>query len=91
VFFLQNKSETQEVLKKFLKRAQNEFDAMFFKRGPSLLNLLLKYMKDFFLDMTQTHAHIVFLIRTLVVLKPHVTWYLMRLMAPKWSNMILIL
>jgi transposase InsO family protein len=27
VFFLQNKSETQEVLKKFLKRAQNEFDA----------------------------------------------------------------
>jgi transposase InsO family protein len=27
VFFLQNKSETQEVLKKFLKRAQNKFDA----------------------------------------------------------------
>jgi hypothetical protein len=27
VFFLQYKSETQEVLKKFLKRAQNEFDA----------------------------------------------------------------
>jgi hypothetical protein len=27
VFFLQNKSETQEVLKKFLRRAQNEFDA----------------------------------------------------------------
>jgi transposase InsO family protein len=27
VFFLHNKSETQEVLKKFLKRAQNEFDA----------------------------------------------------------------
>jgi transposase InsO family protein len=26
VFFLQDKSETQEVLKKFLKRAQNEFD-----------------------------------------------------------------
>jgi hypothetical protein len=25
--FLQDKSETQEVLKKFLKRAQNEFDA----------------------------------------------------------------
>jgi hypothetical protein len=24
---LQNKSETQEVLKKFLRRAQNEFDA----------------------------------------------------------------
>jgi transposase InsO family protein len=27
VFFLQDKSETQELLKKFLKRAQNEFDA----------------------------------------------------------------
>jgi transposase InsO family protein len=27
VFFLQDKSETQEVLKKFLKMAQNEFDA----------------------------------------------------------------
>jgi hypothetical protein len=27
VFFLQDKSESQEVLKKFLKRAQNEFDA----------------------------------------------------------------
>jgi predicted transposase YbfD/YdcC len=27
VFFLQDKSETQEVLKKFLKRVQNEFDA----------------------------------------------------------------
>jgi transposase InsO family protein len=26
VFFLQDKGETQEVLKKFLKRAQNEFD-----------------------------------------------------------------
>jgi transposase InsO family protein len=28
VFFLQDKSETQDVLKKFLRRAQNEFDAM---------------------------------------------------------------
>jgi hypothetical protein len=27
VFFLQDKSEIQEVLKKFLGRAQNEFDA----------------------------------------------------------------
>jgi transposase InsO family protein len=27
VFFLQDKSETQEVLKKFLRRAQNDFDA----------------------------------------------------------------
>jgi hypothetical protein len=29
VFLLQDKSETQEVLKKFLKRAQNEFDTKF--------------------------------------------------------------
>jgi transposase InsO family protein len=27
VFFLQDKSETQKVLKKFFKRTQNEFDA----------------------------------------------------------------
>jgi hypothetical protein len=27
VFFLQHKNETQEVLKKFLKGAQNKFDA----------------------------------------------------------------
>jgi IS30 family transposase len=27
VFFLQDKSETQEVLKKFLRMTQNEFDA----------------------------------------------------------------
>jgi hypothetical protein len=27
MFFLQDKSETQGVLKKFLRRAQNEFDA----------------------------------------------------------------
>jgi hypothetical protein len=27
VFFLQDKSERQELLKKFLRRAQNEFDA----------------------------------------------------------------
>jgi transposase InsO family protein len=27
VFFLQDKSETQEVLKKFMRKAQNEFDA----------------------------------------------------------------
>jgi hypothetical protein len=68
-----------------------EVRIMFFKRDPNLLNLLSKYMNDFCLDMTQTHAHIVFSIRTLVVLKSHVAWCLMRLMAPKWSNMILIL
>jgi hypothetical protein len=64
---------------------------MFFKRDLSLLNLLLMHMKDFCLDMTQTLVRIVFSIRTPVVLKPHVTRCLMRLMAPKWSNMILIL
>jgi transposase InsO family protein len=31
VFFLHDKSETQEVLKKFFKRVQNEFDAKFKK------------------------------------------------------------
>jgi hypothetical protein len=31
VFFLQDKSETQEVLKKFLIRAQNEFDVKVMK------------------------------------------------------------
>jgi hypothetical protein len=45
---------------------------MFFKRCQSLLNLLLKYMKVSCLAMTQTQAHIVFSIRTLVVLKLHV-------------------
>jgi hypothetical protein len=68
-----------------------EVSAMFFKRDLNLLNLLLKYMNDFCLDMTQTHAHIVFSTRTRVVLKPHVMQCLMRLMAPKWSNIILIL
>jgi hypothetical protein len=68
-----------------------EVSAMFFKRDLSLLNLLLKYMKDFCLDMTQTHACIMFSTKTPVVLKSHVTRYLIRLMTPKWSNMILIL
>jgi hypothetical protein len=68
-----------------------EASAMFFKRGHSLINLLLKFMKGSCLAMIQTHTYIVFSIRTLVVLKPHVTRCLMRLMAPKWSNMILML
>jgi hypothetical protein len=46
---------------------------MFFKRYLSLLNLFLKYMKDFCLDMTQTHVRIVFSTRTPIVLKPRVT------------------
>jgi hypothetical protein len=60
-----------------------EASAMFFKRGQSLLDLLLKYMKVSCLAMTQTLVHIVFSTKTLVVLKPHVTRCLMRLMAPK--------
>jgi hypothetical protein len=64
---------------------------MFLKRGQSLLNLLLKYLKDSCLAMTQTHAHIMFSSRTPIVLKPHMKQCLMRLMAPKWSNMILML
>jgi hypothetical protein len=64
---------------------------MFFKRGQNLLNLLLKYIKVSCLAMTQTHAHIVFSTRTPIVLKPHVTRCLTRLMALKWSNMILML
>jgi hypothetical protein len=39
-------------------------------------------MKVSYLAMTQTHAHFVFSIKTPVVLKPHVTQYLMRLMTP---------
>jgi hypothetical protein len=39
----------------------------------SLLNLLLKFMKDSCLAMIQTHAHIMFSTKTPVVLKPHVT------------------
>jgi hypothetical protein len=65
--------------------------AMFFKRGQSLLNLLLKSLKVYCMVMIQTHAHIIFLAKTPVVLKSHVARCLMRLMAPNWSNMILIL
>jgi hypothetical protein len=77
VSFLQDKSETQEVIKKFLRRTQNEFDAkvkkivshvfeflevsaIFYKRGQSLLNLLLRLMKVSYLVMIQTLAHTVF-------------------------------
>jgi hypothetical protein len=50
-----------------------EVSVMFFKRDLSLLNLLLKYIKDFCLNMTQTHAYIIFSTRTPVMLKPYVT------------------
>jgi hypothetical protein len=45
-----------------------EASAMFFKRGQSLLNLLLKYMKVSCLAVTQTHVHIMFSTMTPVVL-----------------------
>jgi hypothetical protein len=56
-----------------LSLESSEVSVMFFKRDLSLLNLLLNYMKDFCLDMTQTRAHIVFSTRTPIVLKSHVT------------------
>jgi hypothetical protein len=65
--------------------------AMFFKRGQSLLHLLLKSMKVSCLVMIQTLAHIMLSTRTSVVLKSHVTWCLMRLMVPKRSELILTL
>jgi hypothetical protein len=57
----------------------------------SLLNLLLKSMKVSFSIMIQTLTHIVFSIRTLVVLKSYVMRCLMRLMALKRCKLILIL
>jgi hypothetical protein len=68
-----------------------EVSTIFLKRVLNLQNLPLKYMKNFCLVMTQTCEHIVFSTRTLVVLKPHMTQCLMRLLAPKWSNIILML
>jgi hypothetical protein len=49
-----------------------EASAMFFKRGQSLLNLPLKFMKGSCLSMIKTHVRIVFSTRTPVVLKPYV-------------------
>jgi hypothetical protein len=47
--------------------------AIFFKRGQSLLKLLLKSMDVSCSVMIQTLMHIMFSTRTSVVLKPHVT------------------
>jgi hypothetical protein len=48
VFFLQDKSENQEVLKKFLKRAQNEFDAKIKKiRSENDIEFKNTYVEDF--------------------------------------------
>jgi hypothetical protein len=69
----------------------SEASVMFFKRGQSLLNLLLKSMNVSYSVMTQILAYIVFSTRTLVMLKSHVTRCLMRLLALKRSKLILIL
>jgi transposase InsO family protein len=48
VFFFQDKSETQEVLKKFLKRAKNEFDAKVKKiRSDNVTEFKNTQVKDF--------------------------------------------
>jgi hypothetical protein len=57
----------------FLTLKSLEASAMFFKRGESVLNLLLKFMKGSCLFMIQTHVHIMFSTRTPGVLKQHVT------------------
>jgi hypothetical protein len=49
-----------------------------------------KVYEGFFLGY-DSNSRIMFSTRIPVVLKPHVTRCLMRLMAPKWSNMILML
>jgi hypothetical protein len=50
VFFLQDKCEAQEVLKNFLKRAQNEFDAKVKKirsgNGTEFKNTQIEYYLD---------------------------------------------
>jgi hypothetical protein len=69
----------------------SEVSAIFYKRGQSLPNLLLRLMKVSYLVMIQTLAHTMFSISPPVVLKPRVMRYLMRLMALKRSKLILIL
>jgi hypothetical protein len=64
---------------------------MFFSRGLNLLCLLLRFMKVSCLVMIETLVSIMFSTRTPVVLKPRVMWCLLKLMALKWSNMILMI
>jgi hypothetical protein len=64
---------------------------MFFSRGINLLSLLLRSIKFLCLVMIQTLVPIMISIRTLVVFKPHVMRCLMKLMALKCSNMILMM
>jgi hypothetical protein len=69
----------------------SEASAMFFKRGQSLLNFLLKSMKVSYLVMIQTVVHFIFSTRTPVVLKSYVMQCLIRLLALKRSKLILML
>jgi hypothetical protein len=69
----------------------SEVSVIFYKRGQSLINLLLTLIKVSYLVMIQTLVHTVFSISPLVVLKPRVMRCLMRLMAFKRSKLILIL
>jgi transposase InsO family protein len=68
-----------------------EVSAIFYKRGQSLLNLLLRLMKVSYLITIQTLTHTMYSISPPVVLKPCVMRCLMRLMALKRSKLILIL
>jgi hypothetical protein len=67
----------------------SEASAIFYKRGQSLLNLLLRLMKVSYLVMIQTLTHTMFSMSPPVVLKLRVMWCLMRLMALKRSKLIL--
>jgi hypothetical protein len=68
-----------------------EVSVILYKRGQSLLNLLLILMKFSYLVMIQTLAHTIFSMLPPVVLKPHVMRCLMRPMALRRSKLILIL
>jgi hypothetical protein len=68
-----------------------EVSDILYKRGQSLLNLLLRLMKVSYLVMIQTLTHTMFSMSPPVVLKPRVIRCLMRLMALKRSKLILIL
>jgi hypothetical protein len=56
VFFLQDKSETQEMLKKFLKRVQNEFDAKVKKiRSDNDTEFKNTQVEDYFVEEAIKH------------------------------------
>jgi hypothetical protein len=69
----------------------SEVSAIFYKREQSLLNLLIRLMKVYYLVIIQTLMHAIFSMWPPVVLKPRVMWCLMRLMTLKRSKLILIL